>query len=408
LARKRAEEEAARQKAAAEALAKKQAEEEAALQKAAEEAARQRATPDGPALKAAEAGEQALRLTQVERQRIQVALTSLGFDTRGNDGVFGPRSREMIANWQKNTGATGTGFVSAAQRDNILRVAAVAVHRWDEEQKKIDDDKARLEEEKAKPDASKQTEPPTAAASSPGQAPLPPAGAPAPGAAALNGHYSGGFNLPVGMCLVSLNVMNGSGQGIGAQRGTKDPVELPLSVQISPGGDVTGSWRVCGRRMDVRGRADARAISLNLTGFSSPVTLTLTRSASGPSPLPAASAPITPPTADTAAAASPAAAVGTYSGTVNWSGGRWYTGPCLITLTMANGRGTGTARFIGSKDQSGYHIAIEVSSTGVVSGNWRIGDDTVSVRGRADDKSIQLELAGFGLPVSVRLPRRES
>jgi len=26
-----------------------------------------------------------------------VALTVLGFDTRGSDGVFGPRSREMIA-----------------------------------------------------------------------------------------------------------------------------------------------------------------------------------------------------------------------------------------------------------------------------------------------------------------------
>ena len=36
-----------------------------------------------------------------DRQRLQLALTSLGFDTRGTDGFFGPRSREMIAAWQK-------------------------------------------------------------------------------------------------------------------------------------------------------------------------------------------------------------------------------------------------------------------------------------------------------------------
>ena len=43
----------------------------------------------------------AASLLEADRQRLQVALTSLGFDTRGNDGVFGPRSREMIAAWQK-------------------------------------------------------------------------------------------------------------------------------------------------------------------------------------------------------------------------------------------------------------------------------------------------------------------
>ena len=82
-----------------------------------------------------------LRLEQPERQRLQVALTSLGFDTRGNDGVFGPRSRDMIAGWQKKAGAPATGFLTAAQRDQLLRSAAPAVGRWDEEQKKIEDDK---------------------------------------------------------------------------------------------------------------------------------------------------------------------------------------------------------------------------------------------------------------------------
>ena len=50
--------------------------------------------------KAAEATETALHLGPVDRQRIQVALTAQGFDTRGADGVLGPRSREMVAAWQ--------------------------------------------------------------------------------------------------------------------------------------------------------------------------------------------------------------------------------------------------------------------------------------------------------------------
>ena len=31
----------------------------------------------------------------------QIALSAQGFDTRGSDGTFGPRSREMIAAWQQ-------------------------------------------------------------------------------------------------------------------------------------------------------------------------------------------------------------------------------------------------------------------------------------------------------------------
>ena len=58
--------------------------------------AKQKAEAEAAAQKAAEAAETALKLVQLDRQRIQVALTSLGFDTQGVDGVFGPRSREMI------------------------------------------------------------------------------------------------------------------------------------------------------------------------------------------------------------------------------------------------------------------------------------------------------------------------
>jgi peptidoglycan hydrolase-like protein with peptidoglycan-binding domain len=51
--------------------------------------------------KTAEAAETALRLSLPDRQRIQVALTALGFNTDGTDGTFSGRTREMIANWQR-------------------------------------------------------------------------------------------------------------------------------------------------------------------------------------------------------------------------------------------------------------------------------------------------------------------
>ena len=64
-----------------------------------------------------EAEEMALKLSTADRQRIQAVLTSLGFDTRGTDGSFGPRSREMIAAWQRARKRPVTGYVTAA--DNL-------------------------------------------------------------------------------------------------------------------------------------------------------------------------------------------------------------------------------------------------------------------------------------------------
>ena len=116
----------------------------------------------------AETAEKALRLEPADRQRLQVALTSLGFDTRGSDGIFGPRSREMTMGWQQKVGAPTTGYVTAAQREQLLRSAAPAIARWEEEQKKAEEQKKLAEEEK-KSNAAK------AAAA------VPPLASPAPG-----------------------------------------------------------------------------------------------------------------------------------------------------------------------------------------------------------------------------------
>jgi serine/threonine protein kinase/peptidoglycan hydrolase-like protein with peptidoglycan-binding domain len=142
---------AAQQKAAAEAQQKAAAEAQqkadaAAQQKAAAEA-QQKAAADAAAQKAAEAAETALRLAPADRQRIQVALTSLGFDTHGADGVFGPRSREMITDWQRARNQPATGFLIAAQQQALLSEAAPALAKYDDDQKKAEE--ARRKEEAA-------------------------------------------------------------------------------------------------------------------------------------------------------------------------------------------------------------------------------------------------------------------
>jgi peptidoglycan hydrolase-like protein with peptidoglycan-binding domain len=86
---------------------------------------------------AAETTETALRLTSVDRQRLQVALTVLGFDTRGSDGVFGPRSREMIASWQRARSQPDTGFLSAAQPEALLREASIETARKPADQQSV-------------------------------------------------------------------------------------------------------------------------------------------------------------------------------------------------------------------------------------------------------------------------------
>ena len=132
-AQKKAEED--RQKAEAAAAVQKKAEEDRL--KAAE--ARQKAEAEAAAQKLAETTEAALKLSPVDRQRLQVALTALGFDTQGSDGVFGPRSREMILNWQRaRNQLPTTGYLTAPQQQALLGEAAPAVAKFDDDQKKAE------------------------------------------------------------------------------------------------------------------------------------------------------------------------------------------------------------------------------------------------------------------------------
>ncbi|WP_147155211.1 protein kinase domain-containing protein [Reyranella soli] len=136
-ARRQAAEEAKRQAAAelaAAAAARQQAEAEARSRAAAEAAARRKAEEADP--KAAEDAEAVLRLSQADRQRIQAALAALGFPTGGSDGVFGARSREMVAAWQRKAGRAATGYFTAETQAALLREAAPALTRQDEDLRK--------------------------------------------------------------------------------------------------------------------------------------------------------------------------------------------------------------------------------------------------------------------------------
>ena len=49
-----------------------------------------------------------------ETQELQRRLTSLGYDTRGIDGIVGPDSRAAVRRFQTDRGMTPDGYVSAS------------------------------------------------------------------------------------------------------------------------------------------------------------------------------------------------------------------------------------------------------------------------------------------------------
>jgi hypothetical protein len=99
----------------------------------------------------AEQVETALKLGVRDRQKIQVALTSLGFDAGGADGVFGPRTRRAIAEWQNTNGEVPTGFVSADNKTALLTKAAPAIGRWEEAMRRAYLEEQRRLQEQQKP-----------------------------------------------------------------------------------------------------------------------------------------------------------------------------------------------------------------------------------------------------------------
>ncbi len=86
--------------------------------------ARLGAPVDGSTASAAQA-EARLGITYSQRVEVQRRLNRLGYRTYGTDGVWGRNTRNAIATWQRDTGATVTGYLTAAQLRMLVRGVVV-------------------------------------------------------------------------------------------------------------------------------------------------------------------------------------------------------------------------------------------------------------------------------------------
>ena len=68
------------------------------------------------------AGEASLALDRPTRGLIQQGLRNEGFDPGTPDGLFGPRTRAAIPEWQQSRGASPTGYLNGAEAE-LLRTA---------------------------------------------------------------------------------------------------------------------------------------------------------------------------------------------------------------------------------------------------------------------------------------------
>jgi hypothetical protein len=73
------------------------------------------AVPPDPA-----AAETALNLRSEDRAVVQEALSALGFDTGGTDGIFGANTRRAIIGWQRGRGDEPTGYLTAQQYGELI------------------------------------------------------------------------------------------------------------------------------------------------------------------------------------------------------------------------------------------------------------------------------------------------
>jgi peptidoglycan hydrolase-like protein with peptidoglycan-binding domain len=239
-------EKAERDKADAEAALRRQIEEETRQKLAAEEAERRRQADEQRAAqrraqeearRAAEHAETALRHTILNRQHIQVSLASLGYDPGPIEGVYTPRTREALAAWQRSRNFAPTGFLDGPQYQALMRQGAVAIAKFDESQRKLDDDRKAAEAKReAEEDAQRR-----AAVAPPPVAPPTAAAVPPPAASAQpadpDGLWQGIYECPARAggeplrVTFSLNVRNGTGTWVpNMTRGT-------LSVTVSIAGN---------------------------------------------------------------------------------------------------------------------------------------------------------------------------
>jgi len=80
---------------------------------------------DEPGAATAAQIEARLGITFNQRVAVQRQLTRLGYSTYGADGVWGRNTRSAILAWQRDSGQTGTGYLTQAQLETLLDGGAV-------------------------------------------------------------------------------------------------------------------------------------------------------------------------------------------------------------------------------------------------------------------------------------------
>ncbi|MNV62672.1 putative peptidoglycan binding domain protein [compost metagenome] len=62
-------------------------------------------------------------LTREQRVGAQTALTRMGFDTQGVDGVIGSNTRAALRRWQQANGRVADGYLTDVLADELIRKA---------------------------------------------------------------------------------------------------------------------------------------------------------------------------------------------------------------------------------------------------------------------------------------------
>jgi len=326
--------------------------------------------------KVAEAAETALRLEPRDRQRLQVALTSLGFDTRGSDGVVGPRSREMIAAWQKARNQPVTGFLNGTQHQALLKEAAPALGKSDEE------DRKKIEEEVRRMAA----------------APPPSASAPTSADGLWRGTYACQGGGPFTLNL-EIRVTNGFGRWTSENWSNANDNTVAIRMSIDGNNATVSRGRVAGGSVNspsITGKLDGNEIRANgrEAGTANTCTLSLARVPE--------------------AAPSAGAYDGLYTGALRnttWGGAQTAlssSGGTAIAarLDIANGRGSGTLNTLGCGVST---FSVTISATGDIKGEGKACDGaSIVVEGRADRGRFDLVLTAGGTRALALLTRGAS
>jgi hypothetical protein len=289
----------------------------------------------------------------------------------------------MIAGWQKKAGAPATGFLTTAQQQALLREAAPALSKYDEqklaeEKRKAEERKKAEEEARARASAAVAPDPSQPNVAGAPAAPLPPGQAtPAPATASPPGAFDGTYAATTvspggGRVTFTLTVTNGRGS-----LGIRFPVcSTPIAITMSPAGEISGQGNlscplVAGATWalvpaTITGRARDGKVALTLSTSRVDLSATLDRSGGGTSPAPAQTQPNVAGAASATAAVGPSAPPdglwrGTYS-CVRWPGPSSIAEEFTASLDMQLTNGSGSWKSAGPTSGNGYTSEIRVSA----------------------------------------------